>query len=70
MTDYSDYESWLDDALFKAMAVLRDDDVDLTNPKERKYLYAALKRVEDAGRALLEYWNPPARRCPSEKTFE
>jgi hypothetical protein len=57
MTDYSDYEGWLDQALFSAMVVLREPATDLCKREGRQKLYDALKRVEDAGRAYLEYWN-------------
>lgn len=54
MTDYTDYESYLEDALFDALAVLRKED--LTEAGDRLKLYAALDRIKRNESAYREYW--------------
>ena len=56
MTDYTDYEQWLEDALFDALIVLKKTE-NLTEPEQRKKLYAALDRVRYNVDRYRAFWN-------------
>ena len=58
MTDYTDYEQFLEDALFDALIILRKTE-DLYDPEPRQKLYAALDRIRRDEDAYRAYWEEP-----------
>jgi hypothetical protein len=54
MTDYVDWQEWMDRALFDAMFALRDLDWSM-NPMARKILVDRLARIQNVASSLNTY---------------